>query len=178
MIRYRNVSTSRLGFAYLVYLAIALRSIPKNWSWQIQDKNDDQDGSRILHVAYHGKDKPIFANAVSFAVAVSDIAAASIWCEQHVMACMSCYCHSEKLPEMLYSCSKTYTSLPWLSYVFTQPRLKTCICNIVYVCAIVTLYRQVCLIWECNLPNFRYNSICCTVFGLKIRTNFPKNYCQ
>ena len=51
------------------------------------------------------------------------------------------------------------TSLPLPSCVFIRPRLKTCIYNIVRVHVIVTLHRQVCLIWECNLPNLEYNSI-------------------
>ena len=50
--------------------------------------------------------------------------------------------------------------------VFVPPRLETCICNIVYVHATVTLYRQVCLIWEYNRSNRGYNSIYCYMQNL------------
>ena len=46
--------------------------------WQSQDKDDDQHGAGILHAVCLGKDMPVFANVVAFAVAMSDIAVASI----------------------------------------------------------------------------------------------------
>ena len=50
----------------------------KSQHWQFQDKDDDQDGAGIFHVACQGQDMPVFANAVTFAVAVLEIAAAKI----------------------------------------------------------------------------------------------------
>ena len=42
----------------------------------------------------------VFTNAVAFAVAVPDIATASICCEQYAAGLNEFYYHSEKLPEI------------------------------------------------------------------------------
>ena len=53
-------------------------SAAKSQPWQSQDKDDDQGSAGIFHVACPGKDMLVFVNAVTFAVAASEIAAASI----------------------------------------------------------------------------------------------------
>ena len=53
-------------------------SAAKSQSWQFQDKDDDQDGAGIFHVACPEKDMPVFVDTVAFAVAVSEIASTSI----------------------------------------------------------------------------------------------------
>ena len=55
-----------------------IASAAKSQPWQSRDKDDVQDGAGIFHAACPGKDMPVFANAVIFAVAASEIAAASI----------------------------------------------------------------------------------------------------
>ncbi len=52
----------------------SIASAPRNQHWQSQDKDDDQDGARIFHVACPEKDMPVFVNAITFTVAVSEIA--------------------------------------------------------------------------------------------------------
>ena len=55
-----------------------IASAAKSQYWQSQDKDDDQYGVGILHVACPEKDVPVFVSAVDFAVAVPKIAAARI----------------------------------------------------------------------------------------------------
>ena len=55
-----------------------ISSAAKSQLWQNRDKDDVQDSVGIFHVACPGKDIPVFVNAVAFAVAVSEIAAASV----------------------------------------------------------------------------------------------------
>ena len=55
-----------------------IASAAKSQPWQSPDKDDDQGSAGIFHVACPGKDMPVFVNAVAFAVAASEIAAASI----------------------------------------------------------------------------------------------------
>ena len=53
-------------------------SAAKSQPWQSPDRDDDQGGAGIFHVACPGKDMPVFVSAVAFAVAASEIAAASV----------------------------------------------------------------------------------------------------
>ena len=55
-----------------------IASAAKSQPWQSPDKDDVQGSAGIFHVACPGKDMPVFANAVTFAVAASEIAAVSI----------------------------------------------------------------------------------------------------
>ena len=73
-----------------------IASAAKSQLWQSPDKDDDQGSAGIFHVACPGKDMPVFANAVIFAVAASEIAAAGTDVNGMPQVCTSCRRHSEK----------------------------------------------------------------------------------
>ena len=67
-----------------------IASAAKSQLWQSPDKDDDQGSAGIFHVACPGKDMPVFANAVIFAVAASGIAAAGTDVNGMPQVCVSC----------------------------------------------------------------------------------------
>ena len=78
-----------------------IASAAKSQLWQSPDKDDDQGSAGIFHVTCPGKDMPVFANAVIFAVAASGIAAAGTDVNGMPQVCTSCRRHSEKRFEIL-----------------------------------------------------------------------------
>ena len=78
-----------------------IASAAKSQHWQSPDKDDDQGSAGIFHVTCPGKDMPVFASAVAFAVAASGIAAAGTDVNGMPQVCVSCRRHSEKRFEIL-----------------------------------------------------------------------------
>ena len=75
--RVRTRATTIHANPFVQRMDSGIASAAKSQPWQSPDKDDVQDGAGILHAACPGKDTSVFVSAVAFAVAASEIAAAS-----------------------------------------------------------------------------------------------------